>query len=143
MQMTEDFIKLIGIVVIIGFLIFLATKSLSLHRNVMEGLTNPTDSSVVSGIGASSANYASALKNKATQLQNDVLLLNNKDYKKDYESIVLHMDDYVNALMLKTVLSINVNADNSSDNVEAFKSLNELNATKASLNNVMKYIDSI
>jgi hypothetical protein len=141
--MTEDFIKLIGIVVIIGFVIFLATKSLSLHRNVMECLTNPTDSTAASGIGASSANYANALKNKATQLQNDVLLLNNKDYKKDYENIVLHMDDYVNALMLKTVLSINVNTDNSEDNADAFKTLNELNATKASLNSVMKYIDSV
>jgi len=75
-------------------------------------------------------------------MQNDVLLMTNKDYKKDYENIVLYMDDYVNALMLKTVLSINVNADNASDNIENIKTLNELNSAKASLNNVMKYIDS-
>jgi hypothetical protein len=141
--MTEDFIKIVGIVVIIGFLIFLATKSLKLHINVMEGLTNPTDDLSSSGIGASSGNYSSALQNKATKLQNDVLLLNNKDYKKNYENIVLHMDDYINALMLKTTLSINVNADNASDNIENIKILNELNMTKASLNNVMKYIDSV
>jgi hypothetical protein len=75
--MTEDFIKIIGIVVIIGFLVYLATKSLKLHMNVMEGLTNPTDSSATSGIGASSGNYSSALQNKATKLNNDILLLNN------------------------------------------------------------------
>jgi hypothetical protein len=140
--MTEDFIKIVGIVFIIGFLIFLATKSLKLHMNLMEGLTNPTDASVKSGIGASANSYASSLKNKATQMQNDVLLLSNKDYKKDYENIVLYMDDYVNALMLKTVLSINVNADNASDNIENIKTLNELNSAKASLNNVMKFVDS-
>jgi len=140
--MTEDFIKIIGIVVIIGFLIFLATKSLKLHMNVMEGLTNPTDASAKTGVGASANGYASSLKNKVTQMQNDVLLMSNKDYKKDYENIVLYMDDYINALMLKTTLSINVNADNASDNIETIKILNELNATKASLNNVMKYVDS-
>lgn len=140
--MTEDFIKIVGIVVIIGFLIFLATKSLKLHMNLMEGLTNPSDSSATSGIGASANGYASSLKNKVTQMQNDILLMSNKDYKKDYENIVLYMDDYVNALMLKTTLSINVNADNASDNIEAIKTLNELNAAKASLNNVMKYVDS-
>ena len=140
--MKEDFIKIVGIIFIVGFFIFLATKSLKLHMNLMEGLTNPTDESSKSGIGASASGYASSLKNKATQMQNDVLLLSNKDYKKDYENIVLYMDDYVNALMLKTTLSINVNADNASDNIDAIKTLNELNSAKASLNNVMKYIDS-
>ena len=110
--------------------------------NVMEGLTNPTDSSATSGIGASSGNYSSALQNKATKLNNDILLLNNKDYKKNYENIVLHMDDYINALMLKATLSININSDSPNGNIEAFKTLNELNSAKESLNNVMKYIDS-
>ena len=141
--MTEDFIKIVGIVVIIGFLIFLATKSLKLHMNVMEGLTNPTDASATTGIGASSGNYSSSLQNMATKVQNDTLLLNNKDYKKNYESVVLHMDDYINALMLKTVLSINASGENASDNIDTIKTLNELNAAKASLNNVMKYIDSV
>jgi hypothetical protein len=140
--MSEDFIKIIGIVVIIGFLIFLATKTLKLHMNVMEGLTNPTDSQTTNGVGASSGNYASALQNVASKMHNDILLLNNADYKKNYENIVLHMDDYINALMLKTTLSININSENAGDNIQAIKTLNDLNAAKASLNNVMKYIDS-
>jgi len=141
--MTEDFIKMVGIIVIVAFLIFLATKSLKLHMNVMEGLTNPVNSPVANGIGASSSDYASSLQNMATRMQNDILLLNNKDYKKDYENIVLHMDDYISALMLKTTLSINISSENPSDNIEGIKTLNELNAAKASLNNVMKYLDSV
>ena len=52
------------------------------------------------------------------------------------------MDDYINALMLKATLSININSDSPNGNIEAFKTLNELNSAKESLNNVMKYIDS-
>lgn len=140
--MNEDLIKLIGIVVIIGFLIYLAAKSMRLHMNVMEGLTNPTSSSSASGVGASASNYATTLKNQVTQLHNDTLLLNNKDYVKEYGNIILSMDDYINALMLKTVLNMDVTADNADKNISAMKTLNELNAAKASLNNVLKYVDS-
>ena len=75
--MSEDLIKIVGIVVIIGFLVFLAIKSMRLHMNVMEGLTNPGSSATTNGIGASAANYAVTLKNQVTQLHNDILLLNN------------------------------------------------------------------
>ena len=109
----------------------------------MEGLTNPpVKSNSESGIGASAGNYATSLQNTVTKLNSDILLLNNKDYKKEYENIILHMDDYINALMLKIVLSTNINSENVSDNIENFKRLSELNSSKAALNNVMKYIDS-
>jgi len=44
--------------------------------------------------------------------------------------------------MLKTVLNMDVTADNADKNISAIKTLNELNAAKASLNNVLKYVDS-
>ena len=140
--MSEDLIKIVGIVVIIGFLVFLAIKSMRLHMNVMEGLTNPGSSATTNGIGASAANYAVTLKNQVTQLHNDILLLNNKDYVKDYGNIILSMDDYINALMLKTTLNIDPTAEDAAANLENIKTLNELNSAKASLNNVLKYVDS-
>ena len=140
--MSEDLIKIVGIVVIIGFLVFLAVKSMRLHMNVMEGLTNPGSSATTNGIGASAANYAVTLKNQVTQLHNDILLLNNKDYVKDYGNIILSMDDYINALMLKTTLNIDPTAEDAAANLENIKSLIELNSAKASLNNVLKYVDS-
>jgi|Laugresbdmm110sn_2_1035109.scaffolds.fasta_scaffold00450_1 hypothetical protein len=140
--MSEDLIKIVGIVVIIGFLVFLAVKSMRLHMNVMEGLTNPGSSATTNGIGASAANYAVTLKNQVTQLHNDILLLNNKDYVKDYGNIILSMDDYINALMLKTTLNIDPTAEDAAANLENIKTLNELNSAKASLNNVLKYVDS-
>jgi hypothetical protein len=140
--MSEDLIKIVGIVVIIGFLVFLAVKSMRLHMNVMEGLTNPGSSATTNGIGASASNYAVTLKNQVTQLHNDILLLNNKDYVKDYGNIILSMDDYINALMLKTTLNIDPTAEDAAANLENIKTLNELNSAKASLNNVLKYVDS-
>jgi hypothetical protein len=141
--MSSDFTRIVGIIVIIAFIIYLATNSLKLQMNVMEGLTNPpVKSKSESGIGASAGNYANSLQNTVTKLNSDILLLNNKDYKKEYENIILHMDDYINALMLKTVLSTNINSENVGDNIDNFKRLNELNSAKTALNNVMKYVDS-
>ena len=52
------------------------------------------------------------------------------------------MDDYINALMLKTTLNIDPTAEDAAANLENIKTLNELNSAKASLNNVLKYVDS-
>lgn len=141
--MHEDLIKIVGIVVIIGFLVFLAIKSMRLHMNVMEGLTNPVSpSAATNGIGASAANYAITLKNQVTQLHNDILLLNNAAYVKEYGNIIVSMDDYINALMLQTALNIDATASDASANLTNIKTLNELNSAKSALNNVLKYVDS-
>jgi len=141
--MSEDLIKIVGIVVIIGFLVFLVIKSMRLHMNMMEGLTNNTsDKSSNNGVGASATNYASVLKNQVTLLHNDTLLLNNNEYVKEYGNIILSMDDYINALMLKTVLSIDVSATDIKTNIEHIKNINELNSAKSALNSILKYVDS-
>ena len=139
--MSEEFIKFVGILVIIGFLLYVGIQSMKVHSRVMEGLTNPA-SSTGTGIGSSAANYAITLKNQVTQLHNDILLLNNKEYNKEYGNIILSMDDYINALMLKTTLNMNATADDVDSNLENIKKLNELNSAKAALNNVLKYVDS-
>jgi hypothetical protein len=139
--MTEDFIKLLGIVVVVGFIVYLATKMLSLHMNVVEGLTNPSSSSTSSasnGIAASSTDYASTLKNQVTQLQDTLLV---SKYRKEYETIILELDDYVGALMLSTALSINPSSSDAASNLTTIQQLNALNESKSALNNVMKYVD--
>jgi hypothetical protein len=139
--MSEELIKIIGFLFIIGFLLYVAVKWLRLHASVVEGLTNPS-SSTGTGIGSSAANYAITLKNQVTQLHNDILLMNNKEYNKEYGNIILSMDDYINALMLKTTLSMNATSEDTDANLENIKKLNELNSAKAALNSVLKYVDS-
>jgi hypothetical protein len=94
--MSEELIKIIGFLFIIGFLLYVAVKWLKLHASLVEGLTNPSSATTGTGIGSSAANYAITLKNQVTQLHNDILLMNNKEYNKEYGNIILSMDDYIN-----------------------------------------------
>jgi hypothetical protein len=140
--MSEELIKIMGFLFIIGFLLYVAVKWLKLHASLVEGLTNPSSATTGTGIGSSAANYAITLKNQVTQLHNDILLMNNKEYNKEYGNIILSMDDYINALMLKTTLSMNATSEDTDANLENIRKLNELNSAKAALNNVLKYVDS-
>jgi hypothetical protein len=141
--MNKEFCAFLGAFVIVGVILYVFRKWLKLHVNIVEGLTNQETSSSStsssSGVAAGSTNYESNLKNQVTQLQDTILV---SKYRKEYESIILSMDDYINTLMLQTVLNINPSASSASDNLESFKTLNALNESKTALNNVMKYIDS-
>ena len=150
--MNEDFLKIVGIVVIISILIFLAIKLLKVQVKVMEGLTNSDESgssasnsnnNPKNGEAGSANQYANDIENKNTKLEDGLLI---PKYRTDYEQIILNMDDYINILMLKTILNININDDNvegnkPNSNTALFESLNTLNNAKTSLNNVMKFVD--
>lgn len=60
-------------------------------------------------------------------------------YKKEYEEIIIALDDYVNLLMVKESMSA-LNG-NSADMTASFQTLNLLNGVKGALNNVMKVVD--
>jgi hypothetical protein len=51
------------------------------------------------------------------------------------------MEDYVNMLMVKQVLNMDVNSSDAKKNMEAFNNLNTLKLSKDALNDVMKFID--
>ena len=74
----------------------------------------------------------------------DTLLVSK--YRADYENILLNLDDYLNLLMLKTTLNMNLNAPieegKPNPNMPLLSALKTLSDAKVSLNSVMKYIDS-
>lgn len=96
-------LKIIGILVIVIFLIYLATKSIKLHLNVMEGLTMPSLSGSSSTPDSNSdiAKFAETFKVATIKMQDTLLL---SKYKTDYENLILNMDDYVK-LEIVTLLS--------------------------------------
>ena len=108
-----------------------------------EGLETSTASSSISssnGIAGNAATYAATIKQKTVNL-NDTLLISK--YRKDYETLILNVDDFVNSMMLKTVASIDTGSANTpSKLIESMKMLNELSAAKDSLNKVMKFVES-
>jgi hypothetical protein len=111
-------------------------------REGLETATATASSSISSssGIAGNAATYAAGIKQKTVNL-NDTLLISK--YRKDYETLILNVDDYVNSMMLNTVASIDTGSTNTpSKMIESMKMLNELSAAKESLNKVMKFVEN-
>jgi hypothetical protein len=141
---TEEFLKLIGILVVAMFLIHYFIGCVKVQTSIIEGLTNPDTTttatlSVSNGEAGNAANYAASIKAKFIQLQDELLI---SKYRKEYETTIINMDDYVSMMMLKQVLSMNTNGDNQKANIEMLNTLNILKNSKDALNATMKYLDT-
>ncbi len=150
--MSDEMIKIIIIFVFTAFIIYIINKLMRQSPMMIEGLENmPSKDAITAnadgsnvqtikenGEAGNAANYATKLKNIVTKM-NDTFLIDK--YRKDYENVVINMDDLVNGIMLKTVLNIQASPQDQGAVVKQLAVLNMLNESKTSLNNVMKYID--
>jgi hypothetical protein len=145
----EDILKLIGFLVVAIFVIHYFIGCVHVQTSVIEGLTNAdtnTDTNSTStttdpsnGVAGSAANYAASIKAKTVQLQDELLI---SKYRKDYESAIINMDDYINIMMLKQVLSMNSSNTNQKANIEMLNTLTMLKNSKDALNTTMKFLDT-
>jgi hypothetical protein len=85
------------------------------------------------GIAGNAPSSGAQIKATTIKLQDTFLI---SKYRSDYETTILNLDDLVDNLMLKTVLSIDI-----SNPVDDLKKLSEMNQAKMALNNVMKFVD--
>ena len=123
------------IFLVICFIVYILFRNF----NYKEGMTvtdasGNSTSTTANGAAGNSTNYAASIKNATIQLQ-DALLISK--YRSNYETVILNMDDYVNNLMLSTVLSMDTK-----NPIQTLQAINELNNSKSALNNIMKFIDS-
>jgi hypothetical protein len=132
--MNEEMIKIFGILVVSFFIIYVVMKMF--HPNV-EGMTNQTTSTSTSGEAGTATSYAAAIKANVVKLQDELLI---PKYRKDYESVIINLDDYVGYLMLQQILNLNTSNDVKS-NLLILNNLNTLNASKDSLNATMSFLD--
>ena len=130
--MQEDLWK-IGGVLIIGIIIIYLVILIFSSKPKREGLENQN----VNGEAALAANYAASIKAQAVQIQDSLLI---SKYRKDYENVIINMDDYLNMLMLKTVLNIDTNSDVKTQ-LSSLTNLNTLSTAKKSLNETMIFLD--
>jgi hypothetical protein len=149
-EFNDSIFKIVGIIIIGGFLIFIAFKSLNLQMKVMEGfaVTTPDDSKTpptplsVTNAAGSVGKFSNSIAEYVIKLQDTFLI---KQYRKDYEHLIINSDEYVSYLMLQTLL--NVKPDDTDDskaaNVKLFETMNTLSASKATLNSLMKFVDSV
>jgi len=144
-MVQDEFFKIIGILIVGFFIIYMSIKMFQLQTNIVEGLTNndgsssSSSSSSSSGLGeaGSASTYAANIKSQVIKLQDELLV---SKYRKEYESSIINMDDYVGYLMLKQVLNINLSADQKTV-IESINNLNILKNAKDSLNSTMTFLD--
>lgn len=125
----------ITLFIAIFFVLYLLFRNF--NYNLKEGMTDASGNTVTpsskNGIGGNASTYASTIKSANIKLQDTLLV---SKYRSDYEQVILNMDDFVNNLMLQTVLNINP-----SNPQNAVQQLAQLNLAKGALNNVMTFVD--
>jgi hypothetical protein len=127
--MKKDLVYILLSICII-FVIYFIFKNVNFN-SVKEGMTSDASGN---GIAGNANKYAAAIKAKSVSLT-DQLLINK--YSSDYESAIVNMEDLINNLMLKTVLSVDIKNPEKS-----LLTLNQLHQSQTALNDVMKYVDS-
>lgn len=105
--------------------------------SLIEGMTDASGNDITqtgNGIAGNAASYGAQIKAATIKLQDTFLISN---YRSDYETVILNLDDFINNLMLKNVLSFDKENPGTS-----LTRLVELGQAKLALNNVMKFVDS-
>ena len=122
----------------ITLLVYLLFRNFNYNNqySLIEGMTDASGNAVTpigNGIAGNAASYGAQIKAATIKLQDTFLI---SKYRSDYETVILNLDDLVDNLMLKTVLSIDT-----SNPADGLKKLAEMNQAKLALNNVMKFVD--
>ena len=136
----DEFFKIVGIIIVGFFIIYMGVNMFYLQTKVIEGLTNSdgtTTTAPSSGEAGTAASYAAAVKAQVVKLQDELLV---SKYRKDYEAAIINLDDYVGFTMLKLALNLKMSDDNKS-NFEIINKLNSLKNAKESLNATMVFLD--
>ena len=130
----EHFQVLLG-VAIFGLIVYFIFKLKKVKEGMETADTSTTPKS--NGVAGNAETYAAKIKSNTIQMQDTCLI---SKYRKDYETVILNLDDLLNCLMLKAVL--NIDPKDNDKLMEGFKTINALSATKNSINQVMKFVDS-
>jgi len=129
--MLNDII--VGIIAI--FCVILVASFFGSFLSKREGLTTNGGSSS-SGEAGSAAGYADEIKAKMVELQ-DTLLIDK--YRKNYESTIINLDDYIGMLMVQQCL--NLKLDGGKELLTGLNALNTLRNAKDNLNTTLEYLD--
>jgi hypothetical protein len=129
--MNNDFI----IIIIAVFFVIVVATSFGNLLSKKEGLTSSSSSSSSGEAGLASA-YAEEIKAKTVELQDTLLVAK---YRKEYETCIINLDDYVGMLMIQQAL--NMKLDGGKELLIGLDALNTLKLAKDNLNISMEYLD--
>jgi len=91
---------------------------------------------------ASGAHQFAENAGTASQQLADSLLISK--YRTDYENSVTHLISYVNDMMVQTMMQIDTSKTTMTpDNITLLNNINTMNQATESLQNILKYVDSV
>jgi hypothetical protein len=124
--------QLIVILTIVAFIVLahFTIKYLNMVTDTVEGLENREENT---GMGIGAKDTASKVKSLTIGLTDKLLV---PKYKKDYETLIINAEEYINALMLTKVLTAG------NEDISALIQVGQLKQAKDALNDVMKYVDA-
>jgi len=139
--MTDDLFKIVGILIIGFVILYIVIKMFKLQATVIEGLTNPETGTATptsnSGEAGTAASYAAGIKARVVKLQDELLV---SKYRKDYEGVIINLDDYIGYLMIQQTLNMKLEGDVKTQ-IENINNLNILKNSKEALNATMTFLD--
>jgi hypothetical protein len=134
----DEFFKIIGIIIVSFFIIYMTIKMFQIQTRVIEGLTNNDPATGgATGEAGTATSYAEAIKAQVIKLQDELLIAK---YRKDYETAIINLNDYIGYLMIQQTLNMKINGDLKT-NIDLLNNLNVMNNAKASLNATMTFLD--
>jgi hypothetical protein len=133
--MQDEIIKIMVILGIIVGVLFFYSRSVQLDVYVKEGIRNRTDRD--SDPTSDMDDKVNDLEIKLDKLKTSVSIDANR---KNYENIILNLDDIISYSMMDYVSKINPNAK-FNDIISDFANLNEMQNAKKTLNDMMAWLD--
>lgn len=138
----DEFFKIVGILIVCFFIIYMVVNMFHLQSKVIEGLTNVDNTTISSnttpssGEAGTSASYAAAVKAQVVKLQDELLI---SKYRKDYEAAIINLDDLIGYMMIKQ--SLNIKLGEGGADMISINNLNIMKNAKESLNATMAFLD--
>jgi hypothetical protein len=131
--MSTDYIT------IFTFLFFLLILSVFFFKSYPEGMTNKNNVKADNtGHGINSGTLTEQLKIEHNNMKDK---LNIKQYRNNYENVIIDMSDYLDGLMLHELLSLNPLTLDSNKIMNSIDNINKISSGKQNLNKIMKFVD--
>lgn len=135
----DEILKIFGIIIVCFFIIYITIQIVyNPKKKMMEGLTNEGETvNSTNGYAGNAASYAAAIKAETVKFQ-DLFLISK--YRKEYEAVIINLDEYLGYAMLLNTLSIDL-IKNPNAITEELSRLNTIKQMRDDLNSTMTFLD--
>lgn len=133
--MYEKGLQILIIVVMVMLIVYLIKNIFNIEI-AREGFTD-NDGTTINTNNIDSIN--ATIQANIVKLDDELML---RKFKKQYETVIINLDDYINLLMMKQIINIKYDSGIQTT-IDYLENLNTLKTSKDSLNVAMKYLDKL